>query len=117
MDHRTPLTREHHELIINQAAHARKIVEELFQDWHDFPPLSDDEESLKSKPVQGTWASGPPSNHSRQHPYNKHSIHHHHQKRRLATVGVQLPSSVIVTSAIVQIEFSLISVTATSGAP
>ena len=43
-DHRTPLIREHHELIINQAAHARKIVEELFHDWDDFPLLSDDEE-------------------------------------------------------------------------
>ena len=53
-DHRIPLTREHHELIVNQAAHAGKIVEELFQDWDEFPPISDDEESLKSKPVQGT---------------------------------------------------------------
>jgi hypothetical protein len=53
-DHRTPLTREHQELIINQAAHAGKIVEELFHDWDDFPVLSDEEVSVGSKQVQGT---------------------------------------------------------------
>ena len=37
-DHRTPLTSEHHELIINQAAHAGKTVEKLFHDWDDFLP-------------------------------------------------------------------------------
>jgi hypothetical protein len=85
------------------AAHAGKNVEELFQDWDDFPPLSDDEESLN------------------QNQYKGHGQVDHHptvldsiliitipytviiQKRRLATVGVQLPSSVIVTSATVQI--------------
>ena len=38
-DHRTPLTRKHHELNTKQAAHAGKIVEEHFHDWDDFPPL------------------------------------------------------------------------------
>ena len=45
------------------------------------------EENLKSKPVQGTWASGPPSNHARQHPYNKHSIHCHHPKKKTCHSG------------------------------
>ena len=34
-----------------------------------------------SKPVQGTWASGPPSNRVRQHPYNNNSVHHHPKKK------------------------------------
>ena len=51
-DHRTLLTREHQEFNINQAAHAGKIVEELFHDWDDFPLLSDDEVNVGSKPVQ-----------------------------------------------------------------
>jgi hypothetical protein len=42
---------------------------------------------VESKQVQGTWASGPPSNHSRQHPYNKHSIHHHHPKKKTRHSG------------------------------
>ena len=86
-DHRTPLTREHHELIINQAAHAGKIVEDLFHDWDDFPPSSNEEVSMGSKPVQGILASGPPSNRARQYPYNKHSIHHHHPKRKTCHSG------------------------------
>ena len=86
-DHRTPLTREHEEFNINQAAHAGKIVEELFHDWDDFPPLSDDEVSMGSKPVQGTWASGPPSNCARQHPYNNNSIHRHHPKKKTCHSG------------------------------
>ena len=86
-DQWTPLTREHHEIIIDQAGHAGKIVEELFQDWDDFPPLSDEEESLKSKPVQGTWAIEPPSNHARQNPYNKYSKHRHHPKEKTCHSG------------------------------
>ena len=39
------------------------------------------------EPVQGTWASGPPSNHSSQHPYYKHFIHHHHPKKKACLSG------------------------------
>ena len=86
-DHRTLLTRELQELNINQVAQAGKIVEELFHDWDDFPPLSDDEVSVGSKPVQGTWASGPPSKRARQHSYNNNSTHCHHPKKKTRHSG------------------------------
>ena len=76
------LSCEHQEFNIYQAAHAGKIVEELFHDWDDFPPLYDDEVSVGSKQVQGRWASGPPSNRARQHPYNNNSIRRHHPKKK-----------------------------------
>ena len=86
-DHRTPLTREYQEFNIDHAAHVGKIVEDLFQDWDDFPLLSDDEVSMGSKPVQGTWTSGLPSNRTRQYPHNKHSIHRHCPKKKTRHSG------------------------------
>ena len=102
-DHRTPLTREHYELIINQAAHGGTIVEELFEDWDDFPPYL-----MMTRVWDQKWYKG----HGQvdHHPITLDSILITKipytiiiQKQRLATVGVQLPSSVIVTLATVQI--------------
>ena len=42
---------------------------------------------MGSKPVQWTWASGPPSYRARQHPYNNSSVHRHHPKKKTRHSG------------------------------
>ena len=42
------------DLNITQAAQADTMIEELFLEWEEFPPLSEDDYS-QSKPKHGAW--------------------------------------------------------------
>ena len=54
IDETTTLLQQIKDLNITQAAQADTMIEELFLEWNDFPPLSEDDYS-QSKPKRGAW--------------------------------------------------------------
>ena len=54
IDETTTLLQQIKDLNITQSAQADTMIEELFLEWDDFPPLSKDDYS-QSKPKRGAW--------------------------------------------------------------
>ena len=58
VDETITLLQQIKDLNITQAAQADTMIEELFLEWDEFPPLSEDDYS-QSKPKHGAWKNDP----------------------------------------------------------
>ena len=114
VDETATLLQQIKDLNISQAAQADTMIEELFLEWDEFPPLSEDDYS-QANPKHGGWKNDPspltyPAHCTSHPPSSRVSTHRAPLKKKYGVKQVR--HSVTVISATVLIVTALAEVTA-----